>query len=210
MSENTRSQQAWRIVFYAFLGICFALAVFFNQFGILHGTPLVVKMLGLVAYCGTMGLLMDYAYRIKQSWFWLIPALTALEFMGDAVLKFDTFFAFIIYQVSALLWPVFGALFIVRGAKLLKTDKGLGIKLIILGVLASAILGWEYATLYPRYYDPSHWGWRSLYLAVFAWLLVIDFTTDFSKRPEMKIEKQILRLSLLMIAVWYFVRFIFK
>jgi hypothetical protein len=210
MSENTQSQQAWRIVFYSFLGICFALAVFFNQFGILHGTPIVVKLLGLVAFCGTMGLLMDYAYRIKHSWLWLIPALTALEFLGDAVLKFDVRFAFYIYQVSALLWPVYGVLFVVRGSKLLGTDRGLGIKFIVLGILAAGIIGWEYTTLFPQKYDYSHWGWRFLYLATFAWLLFIDYTTDFSKRPDMKIEKQIMRLSLLLIAVWYFVRFIFK
>jgi hypothetical protein len=210
MNENARSQQVWRIVFYVFLGVCFALAVFFNQFGILHETPLIVKLLGLIAYCGTMGLLMDYAYRIKHTWLWLIPALTALEFMGDAVLKFDVRFAFYIYQASALLWPVYGALFVIKGAKLLSTDRGLGIKLIVLGCLATAVIGWEFTTLFPQEYDPSHWGWRSLYLSVFAWLLVIDFTTDFSKRPTMKVERQILRLSLLMIAVWYFVRFIFK
>ena len=208
--EKDQPSQAWRVVFYSLLGICFALAVFFNQFGILHDKPLVVKLLGLVAFCGTMGLLMDYAFRIKFTWFWLIPALTALEFMGDAVLKFDVRYAFWIYQVSAFLWPAYGILFMIRGSQLLPTDRGLGIKFIVLGLLSASIIGWEYTTLFPQQYDYSHWGWRSLYLGVFAWLLFIDFTTDFKKRPEMKVEKQILRLSLLMIAVWYFVRFIFK
>lgn len=210
MKEETGPQEAWRIIFYSALGICFALAVFFNQFGILHGTPIVVKILGLIAYAGTMGLLMDYAYRIKHSWFWLIPAFTALEFLGDAVIKFDVRFAFYIYQASALLWPVYGIIFIVKGARMVGKELWMGIKYMVLGFLAAGILGWEYTTLFPQQYDYSHWGWRSLYLAVFAWLLVIDYTTDFSKRPEMKIDKQILRMSLLMIAVWYFVRFIFK
>jgi hypothetical protein len=208
--EKDQTSRVWRLAFYVFLGVCFALAVFFNQFGIMHDKPLVVKMLGLIAFCGTMGLLMDYAYTIKHSWFWLIPGLTALEFLGDAVLKFDVLFAFYIYQVSALLWPVYGILFIIRGGRLLGTDRSLGIKFIILGILASAVVGWEFTTLFPQQYDYSHWGWRSLYLGVFAWLLVIDYTTDFSKRPEMKIERQIMRMSLLLIAVWYFVRFIFK
>lgn len=208
--EKNPANVALRITFYFFLGICYALAVFFNQFGILHETPIVVKMLGLIAFCGVMGLLMDYAYRIKHTWLWLIPALTALEFMGDAVFKFDFRIAFYIYQVSALLWPVYGALFLLKGGGILKTDRALGIKFIVLGMMVTAIVGWEYATLFPSEYDSSHWGWRSLYLAVFAWLLVIDWTTDFSKRPTMKVEKDILRLSLLMIAVWYFVRFIFK
>ena len=40
--------------------------------------------------------------------------------------------------------------------------------------------------------------------------LFVDMTVDFSKRTEMKIEKQILRLSLLVMTAWYFVRFVFK
>lgn len=209
--ENTQSSPVARIIFYVFLGVCFALAVFFNQFGIFHSVPLVVKGLGLIAFSGTMGLLMDYAYRIKDNWLALIPVFTALEFMGDAVLKFDVRYAFYIYQVSALLWPIYGILFIGRGiGRIRKGDRGLGVKLIVLGALAAMVIGWEFTTLFPQQYDYSHWGWRTLYLSIFAWLLFIDYTTDFSKRPEMKVEKQILRLSLLMIAVWYFVRFIFK
>lgn len=200
--ENTKSNKTLRILFYFFLGLCFATAAFFNQFGILHDYPIVTKLLAAISFCGTIGMLADYAFRIKHSWFWLIPALTAVEFAGDLVYKAGFFIpASYIYGLSALLWPVYGILFIGRGIELIRSDRGLGIRFIILGILSSAVLGWEVITYYPNDFLVSHWAWRSLYLAIFAWLLVIDYTTDFSKRPEMKVEKQILRVSMIMIAM---------
>ena len=107
LQENTAQKKRLRILFYIFLGLCFALAAFFNQFGILHDYPIVTKLLGAISFCGVIGLLGDYAFRIKDSWFWLIPALTALEFAGDLVYKAGFFApASYIYGVSALLWAV--------------------------------------------------------------------------------------------------------
>lgn len=206
-----RSASVLKIVFYVFLGICFGLAAFFNQFGIFSANNPIPKVLAAIAFCGTIGLLGDYAYRIKHNILWLIPALAALEFFGDLVYKAGWWdIAKGIYTVSALLWPVYGVLFMMRGGQNIKTDRGLGIKFIILGILATAVLGWEYVTYFPEQYDYSHWGWRSLYLGIFAWLLVIDWTTDFSKRAHLAVEATIVRHSLLLISVWYFVRFIFK
>jgi hypothetical protein len=211
MVAETTPKNPWRVPFYIFLGLCFGLAAFFNQFGIFHDQPIVTKLLGAIAFCGTIGLLADYANRIRYTWFWLIPALAAVEFFGDLIYKAGWWdIARIIYMVSAMLWPVYGMLFIVKGAQLWRTDRSVGMKFIVLGFLASAVLGWEYVTAFPEEYDYSHWGWRSLYLAIFAWLLFIDWTTDFSKRPHLKVQMQIIRVSLLLIAVWYFVRFIFK
>jgi hypothetical protein len=211
MVAASSSKNLIRIFFYILLAVCFGLATFFNQFGIFPDVPILTKLMGAIAFCGTIGLLSDYAYRIQHSWMWLIPALAATEFFGDLVYKAGWWdIAKVIYTVSALLWPVYGILFLLKGRQLLRNDGGLGIKFIVLGILATAVVGWEYATYLPQQYDYSHWGWRVLYLSIFAWLLVIDWTTDFSKRPQLKIEQQIMRVSLLLIAVWYFLRFIFK
>jgi hypothetical protein len=209
---ETKQKQYWRVPFYIFLGLCFGLAAFFNQFGIFHDLPIITKVLGAIAFCGIIGLLADYAQRIRHTWFWLIPGLAAVEFFGDLVYKAGWWdIAFVIYQVSAALWPVYGALFVSKGVELMRSgDRGVGFKFMVLGVLAAAVTGWEYVTLFPQEYDYSHWGWRALYLGIFAWLLVIDWTTDFSKRPALRVQQQIVRVSLLLIAVWYFVRFIFK
>ncbi len=211
MVAESNSKNYWRIPFYVALFLCFALAAFFNQYGIFPAANPIPRILAAIAFCGTIGLLADYAFRIKSSSFWLIPALAATEFFGDLVYKAGWWdIAKGIYTVSAFLWPVYGILFIFKGSQLFKTDKGLAIKLIVLGLLASAVLGWEYVTYFPEEFNKSHWAWRSLYLAIFGWLLMIDWTTDFSKRPQLKIEMQILRVSMLLIAVWYFVRFIFQ
>lgn len=211
MVADSSTKQHWRIPFYIFLGLSFGLAAFFNQFGIFSANSPIPKVLAAIAFCGTIGLLSDYAYRIKHSPFWLIPAFTALEFFGDLVYKAGWWdIAKVIYTISLFLWPIYGFLYILRGGQLLRTDRGLGIKLMVLGLLAAPVVGWEYVTYFPLQYDYSHWGWRILYLAIFAWLLFIDWTTDFRKRPQLKVEAQIIHVSLLMVAVWYFVRFVFK
>jgi hypothetical protein len=211
MTLSQGQNNTWRILFYVFLALCFLLAAFFNQFGIFYDYSMVVKLLAAIAFCGVIGLLVDFAFRIGKTWFWPIPVLTAAEFAGDLIFKAGFWdLAKYTYTLSAMLWPVFGILFIIKGIKIFKQEKWLGFKFIWLGIMASAVIGWEYVTYFPEEYDKSHWAWRTLYLAIFMWLLVIDFTTDFSKRPEMKAEKQILRVSLLLIATWYFTRFIFK
>lgn len=211
MVAESNSKNYWRIPFYVALALCFGLAAFFNQYGIFPASNPIPRILAAIAFCGTIGMLADYAYRIKASWFWLIPGLAAMEFFGDLVYKAGWWdIAKGIYTVSAFLWPVYGTLFIIKGAQIIKTDRSLGIKFIVLGFMTAAVLGWEFVTYFPLEFNQSHWAWRSLYLGIFGWLLLIDWTTDFSKRPQLKIEMQILRVSMLLIAVWYFVRFIFK
>ena len=198
--------KASRIVFYAVLILSFLLGVFFKQFDIFVYKPFV-----LAAFCGTIGLLWDYAWRIRKSWWALVPFLTAAEFMGDLLIAAGfKEAAFWVYLLSATLFPVYGILFVRRGMQLWPTDRPVAWKFMGLGLLSSSLFSWEVATYFPKDFDYSHIWFRVLYLLVFAWLLFVDMTVDFSKRTEMKIEKQILRLSLLVMTAWYFVRFVFK
>ena len=202
------SPKTSRNLFYGFLVLCFLLGVFFKQFDLFYPTHL---FLALIAFSGAIGLLWEYAWKIRKSRWALVPFLVALEFFGDVLQNAGLWdFSFYIYLISMLVFPVYGGLFIHRGTQLFGGDRGLGVKFIVLGVLATSLLSWEIATYFPDQIDSSHIWFRALFLAVFAWLLVIDFTTDFSKRPEMKIERDILRMSLLVMSAWYFVRFVFK
>lgn len=195
-----------RSLFYIFLILCFLLGVFFKQFDLFYPKPFVV-----VAFCGAIGLLAEYASRIRDSWFWLVPALLASELIGDLIYNAQfPGIAFWLYIPGALLFPVYGILFIRSGLALRKSDRGVAIKFIVLGILAFSLVSWEYVTYYPESFDPHHLVFQVMYLATFAWLLLIDYTTDFSKRPHLKIERQILRLSLMVIAAMIFIRFVFK
>jgi len=193
-------------IFYAVLVLSFATGVFFKQFGIFTYQPFL-----LVSFCGTIGLLLDYAWRIRKSWWALVPFLTGLEFFGDlasaAGLRESAFW---VYLVSASLFPVYGYLFMWKGAQLWKEDRPVSWKFIVLGVLSTSLVAWEIATYFPHQIENTHIGFRVMYLSVFAWLLFIDYTVDFSNRPQLEIEKQILRVSLLIMATFYFVRFVFK
>ncbi|HHG83507.1 MAG TPA: hypothetical protein ENJ82_02060 [Bacteroidetes bacterium] len=200
-----------RTFVYLALIICFLSGVFIKQFSLLYAYPFVHPLLVAIAFCGAIGLLLDYTARIRTSAWALVPALLALEMTGDLISGANfRDIAFWFYIPGALLFVVYAALFIRRGIQLQSKDRSLGLKLIVLGLLSGPIVLWEYATYFPATYQTSHIGFRILYLAVFAWLLFIDFSTDFALRPQLKIEKQILRLSLLVIAGMYFVRFVFK
>lgn len=200
-----------RNLLYIALILCFAAGIFIKQFSLLYEYPAVHPLLVAIAFCGAIGLLLDYTYRIRNSLWAIVPGLLAVEMIGDLITGANfRDIAFWFYIPGAFLFLAYAALFIRAGVQQLKTDRGLGIRFVILGLLTAPITLWEYATYFPNQYDTSHLGFRIAYLAVFAWLLVIDFSTDFSKRPALKIERQILRISLLVIAVMYFVRFIFK
>jgi hypothetical protein len=200
-----------RNTLYIILIACFAAGAFIKQFTLLPDKPWVPALLAAVAFCGAIGLLADYAWRISKSLWMLVPALLASEIMGDLINNAGfRDLAFWLYIPGALVFLVYGLLYLRSGLRLLKTDRGVGLKFMVLGLLTLPITAWEYVTYYPKEYDYSHIGWRVLYLTVFLWLLVVDFTTDFSRRTELVIERQILRVSLLVIAAMYFVRFVFK
>lgn len=197
-----------RNIFYGFLTLCFLLGVFFKQFDLFYPTHM---FLAAIAFSGVVGLLWEYAWKIRKSVWALIPFLTAMEFFGDLVYNADLkVVAFYIYMLSMMLFPVYGVLFFKRGMELWQSDRRLSWELMVLGVLAVLPLSWEIATYFPEQIQSSHLGFRVLFLAVMAWLLVIDFTIDFRKRPEMVIERQILRVSLLVMSAWFFARFVFK
>jgi hypothetical protein len=195
---------------YVFLVACFAAGAFVKQFTLFPDKPWIPALLVAIAFCGAIGLLADYAWRIKDSLWMLVPSLLAAEVIGDLINNAGfRSIAYWLYIPGALLFLVYGFLFLRSGIRILKKDRNLGLKLIVLGLLTLPITGWEYVTYFPNDYNSSDNGWRLLYLAVFLWLLIIDFTTDFSRRSELVIERQILRISLLVIAAMYFVRFVF-
>lgn len=197
-----------RNIFYGFLATCFLLGVFFKQFDLFHPAHM---FLAAIAFSGVVGLLWEYAWNIRKQVWALIPFLAAMEFFGDLVYNADLkAVAFYIYLLSMLIFPVYGVLFFRRGMTLLRTDRLLGVELLVLGVLAVLPLSWEVATYFPHDIQSSHLGFRVLFLALLGWLLVIDFTVDFSKRPDMKVERQILRVSVLILSAWFFARFVFK
>ncbi len=202
------SPAASRKIMYGFLTLSFLLGVFFKQFDLFYPAHL---FLAAISFAGVVGLLWEYAWTIRKSIWALIPFLTAMEFFGDLVYNADLKpAAFYIYLLSMMIFPVYGVLFFRRGMQLLKTDKVFGYELLVLGVLAVLPLSWEVASQFPKDINSSHLWFRVMFLAIIAWLLVIDFSIDFSKRPEMKIEKQILRVSVLVMCAWFFARFVFK
>lgn len=199
-----------RNTLYVILGMCFAAGAFVKQFTLFPDKPWIPALLVAIAFCGAIGLLADYAWRIKNSLWMLVPSLLATEIIGDLINNAGfRSLSFWLYIPAAFLFVVYGLLFLRSGVRMMKKDRNLGLKFVVLGLLTMPISAWEYITYYPTLYDASHLGWRILYMSVFLWLLVIDFSTRFSKWPELLIEKQILRLSLLVIASMYFVRFVF-
>jgi hypothetical protein len=121
-----------------------------------------------------------------------------------------------------MLYPIYGLLFIRKGIQLMtgktqseltgfeKEDRNLGWKFVILGIMAISMLSWEYATYHPRSINTAGMLFKGIYLGVFFWLLFIDYTSKNLRERGFKIEKEILNQSLLVIAIMYFVRFVFK
>jgi len=194
-----------RVYFYIFLILCFCLGAFFKQFDLFYPKPFVA-----LAFAGATGLLVDYAWRIRHTVYWIIPALLACEVTGDLIYNANfRSIAWWLYIPGALVFVAYGILFFRKGILILKEHPRTSTKFMVLGLLSSSLISWEYATYHYLEINTSALIFKILFLATFAWLLFIDFTTQPAK-SGMKVEQQILRVSLLVISAMYFTRFIFK
>lgn len=198
---------ARRTLYHLFLATCFGLGVYFNQYDVFYPEPFI-----LMAFAGAIGILVEYALRVRsESPMWVIPALLAVELTASLVSKAGfSGLAFALYIPGALLFLVYGILFIRSAIRNRSAGMGIFPKFLVLGISSAFISAWELVTYFPFTFDKSHLGWRILYLFVMAWLLLVDFTTRLDQLPGMKVEKQILRISLLVISAMYFERFIFQ
>ncbi len=201
------SNQATRTLFHLGLVLSFLTGVVFKQFDIWHSLPFV-----FIAFAGALSILIEYTLRIrKESILWLIPAFLSVELLATIVSKAGLpDIAFVLYIPGALTFLVYGVLFIRAGIVKRNEGKGIMVKFLGLGILAGGLSAWEAITYAPDRFNYFHIGWRTLFLVVFAWLLLVDMTTNFRKYPRLKIEGEIVRISLLVIAWMYFDRFIFQ
>jgi|GEM_PF-2802249 len=196
-----------RTIFHLVLTASFFIGIYFKQYSIFYPEPFV-----FLAFAGVLAILGDYAWRIRnESIMWLIPTLLGIELLGTLVSKAGLAdIAFVLYILGATLFLVYGVLFIRRGILSRGVGQGIPWKFIVLGLLIIPISGWELITYFPQEYEKSLLPWRILYLSGFAWLIFIDLTTQFKDKPGFKIEKDILRYSMLVLAGMYFDRFIFQ
>ncbi len=201
------SPQAKRTFFHVFLALSFFTGIYFKQFDIFYPEPFV-----FLAFAGVLGILFDYTWKIrKESNLWLIPALFACELLGVLISKAGfTIAADVLYVPGAMLFLVYGILFISKGIKYKHEGQGITFKFVVLGLLIIPLSGWELITYFPHDFEKSLLVWRIVYLAGFAWLILIDLTTNLGKEPKLKVEKDILRYSMLVLAGMYFDRFIFQ
>ncbi len=201
------SPQVKRTFFHVFLALSFFTGILFKQFNIFYPEPFV-----FLAFAGVLGILFDYMWKIrKDSILWLIPALLACELMGVLVSKAGfTAVADVLYIPGAILFVVYGILYIYKGFKYKRESQRITFKFVVLGLLIIPLSGWELITYFPQSFEKSLLVWRIVYLAGFSWLILIDLTTNLSKNPKMKVEKDILRYSMLVLAGMYFDRFIFQ
>lgn len=196
-----------RTLFHLFLLISFGLGFYFKQYDVFYPEPF-----ALVAFCGVLGILIDYISKIrKASILWLIPALFGAELLGVLISKAGfPMVANILYVPGGLLFLIYGVLFIWRGIQHKNEGQKITFKFVVLGLLIIPITAWEVITYFPEQFEKSLLPWRILYLAGFTWMILIDLTTNFNDKPEMKVEKDILRYSMLVMAGMYFDRFIFQ
>lgn len=203
----TISPKAKRTFFHLFLTLSFFTGIYFKQFDIFYPEPFV-----FLAFAGVLGILIDYTWKIrKESNLWLIPALFACELLGVLVSKAGfSLAANILYVPGGMLFAVYGILFIMKGIKYKERKQKLTLKFVILGLLIIPLSVWELITYFPENFEKSLLLWRIVYLVGFAWLIIIDLTTNLNDKPQMKVEKDILRYSMLVLAGMYFDRFIFQ
>lgn len=197
-----------RYLFAGLLLFLFCLGLFFKQFDLFHYSSFVA-----VAFCGAVGLLVDYAWRIRHSIYAFIPLLLAFEIFGDLMRNGGIMFLQKeVYLIGAALYPAYFVIFTIQGLRNMQHRDRLflGLKFVVLGLLSSGLIFYEYITYYPEVYNRAAPIFKLDFMAIFGWLLFIDWTTNWKKYPTLDIPKEITRWSTFVIAALYFIRIIFK
>jgi hypothetical protein len=213
MAAESKSlfQSVGKVAFYMVIIACYVSAILLRKAGYFYDTPVVLFLLAGVAYSGIIGLLGDYAWRIRKTRWVFIPVLLLFEVLSELVYTAQfRDVAFYLSLPGALLYPVYGLLFLTSGFKLIKSkEPKLGLAFVVLGVLAASLVAWEYISLFPEDYSKSALPWRILYLANFGWLLFIEFAFPKLREKGYTIESGILSISLVAVSLMYLFRFLF-
>lgn len=199
-----------RVGFYTIILACYVSSILLRKLGYFYETPVVLFLLAGIAFSGIIGLLGDYIWRIRKTpWVW-IPILLLFEILAELVYTAGFRGVALLLSIpGSFLYPVFGLLFLIKGFRILRAEKKLGLSFIVLGLLATSLITWEYVSWYPEDYSKSALQFRILYLATFGWLLFMEFVFPRIEDRGYKIESQILSLSLVAVAIMYFMRFLF-
>ena len=203
-------QSIGRIAFYTVILVCYVSAILLRKAGYFYENPVVLFMLAGVAYAGIIGLLGDYAWRIRKTRWVAIPIFLLFEVLSELVYTAQfRDIAFLLSLPGALLYPVYGIMFLTAGVGIArKGERRLGLSFVVLGLLVTSLFGWEYVTLYPEDYSKSALIWRILYLSTFGWLLFLEFAFPRLREQGRKVEGEILSISLVVVSIMYLFRFL--
>ncbi|MCB9234969.1 MAG: hypothetical protein H6581_25165 [Bacteroidia bacterium] len=192
-----------KLLFYASLVLFLGLGIFIKLYNLTYWEPFVA-----LSFCGTMGLLLDFAWRNRKSLYAIPAVLLCAELLGiifKNLSRRDV--AAILFNLSSAVYPLVGLLFLAKAGKVWSQYRSAAWKLAVLGFLCILGAVWEYRMYLPE----AAFGWiryNLIYLGIFAMLLLIDFTEKLDTKG-MAFEQGILRVGLLVITVKYFMDFVF-
>jgi hypothetical protein len=213
--ENPESENKarWKkILLYMFLFLCFSWAAFVKQFSLfLPYTWTIVSVFMLISFGGTIGLLLDAAWRLKPSPWAILPVLVSALVLGDMFYNAQLHgLEFYSYILGSLLYPVFGLLTVLTSFKAwIRGYKFLFLLLLLLGLSSFTLLWYPYIEFFSVLYNSSNVFIRVSFLTTFALVLLVDIFGKLEQKG-FRIEAKIMQNALLVISVLYFVRFIFK
>ena len=192
-------------------GVLFGFGVFCHLFSLL-----IPEIFYVISFCLMIGLLADYAWSIRNSIVAIIPAWLAiypLYLLMDNMpgLKWLAFYLEFVYF---LFFPVFGAIFIYRGIKVLKTHTRIGIHFIIYGIVSSFLIlyefgkDWTMKKYMPQELLNNHRHFKWVWLFLFLQALIMDVTEKLEEK-EMKAEQTLIRWTLPLISIKFFADYLF-
>lgn len=192
-------------------GILFGFGVFCQLFSLL-----IPEIFYVVSFCLMIGLLIDYAWGVRNSILAIIPAWLAvfpLYLLMDNMPGLR-WLAFYLEYVYFAFFPVFGAIFIFRGIQIVKEHTRIGLHFMVFGLVSTLLLfyelgkDWTVKKHLPQSFLEHHHYFKFVWLFLFLQALVID-TTEKLGDKGMKTEQTIIRWSLPLLSIKFFADYLF-
>ena len=201
-----------RYFIFGFIAICFCGSVYMKLFDKqLFGVISFIPVSGL-SFALTIGLLIDYSLRIKNSLFAIPPVLLSLK-LASILLNYigPRWVAALLSNSGSLFWPITGILFIrsaITMGNLFKPEKLVTrLAFILCGLCLILAALPEYSIYFPGIFPT--WMFMGIFLGIFFFLLVADFSGFNENLDTFHIEKSYVQWGMLVVAIKFFGDYVF-
>ena len=207
--SNTDKYENARYFLFTFIVFCFCGSVYMKLFDKkLFGMIDFIPVSGL-SFSLTIGLLIDFALRIKPNLYAIPPVLLSLK-LASILLNYvgPRWLAALMSNSGSLFWPITGMLFIRSTLAMGKSESLITrVSMVGCGLFLLLTVLPEYSIYFPGIFPT--WMFMGIFLGIFFFLLLADFSGFRNIQQSFRIENGYIQWGMLVVSVKFFGDYVF-